>query len=117
MKAFVFIGAVIAIAMVIFASRDIGPIGRLPVSIPLPEGRTNPPLKRIADTWPIPTGTEVWGYTNHTPIGKIEQCEERHDFERGPGDGFAIRYNNATNEILWVPRRTAKKLWIPAEAK
>jgi hypothetical protein len=81
---------------------------------PLPKGRTNPPLERLGNKWPIPTGAEVWYGTNQLPCGVIVECEQQHEFDDGMEDCVAIRFAEG-NLITWVPRSSTKGLWIRAE--
>jgi hypothetical protein len=81
--------------------------------VPLPKGKTNPPLERLGPRWPIPTGAEVWYGTNQLPCGIVVECEEDHEFDGRVDDGVAIRFSNG-NLISWVPRHSTKGLWIRA---
>lgn len=82
----------------------------LPPSLPLPSGETNPPLKRISNTWPIAEGTKIWTRTNHQAWGAVTGIEERHEFDAGIEPGLEIKTANGLR--LWIPRRTLQGLWI-----
>ena len=72
-------------------SRDIAPV--------LPPGQTNPPLRKVGDTWPIPEGTPLWFKSNSLPSLTA----------KGTEDGHAI-VTDRYGEELRIPRDYAESL-------
>jgi hypothetical protein len=65
----VFLLILATIALLVLTDRP-AKINPIPFRV-LQEGETNPPLRQVGATWPLPAGTRVWLQTNQEPFGIV----------------------------------------------
>lgn len=106
MKILAAIAAALTAAFLLYAS--------LPAQVknieprPLPPGKTNPPLRQLDASTPIPPGAQLWTSTNLGPIGRVIAFSD-HRFPSGENEpGVLVKLRSSEQ---WIPRRSLDGSW------